>query len=74
MAFEHTGEAVFHLCRGLSRSDPDRAGDVGCAVKILSATIDQINAVRIDITIGRFVHFVMAMRAIWAGGRNGVKA
>ena len=50
MALEHAGEAVAHLRR--RRADRDRAGDVGGAVRILAARIDQIERVHLDRQVG----------------------
>ena len=74
MALEHAGEAVLHLSRRFARANPDGARHVGGAVKILPAAIDQIDAVRLDRPVARFIHLIMAMRAIGAGGRDGVEA
>ena len=73
MAFQHTREAVLHLGGGSPRSDPDRAGNIGCAIQILPAAIDQIDAIGFNAAVGAFIDLIMAMRAIGAGGGDGVE-
>ena len=48
MALQHAGEAVLAFRRSARRADPDGAGDVGGAVGILPARIDQIDAARLE--------------------------
>ena len=57
MALEDQGEVVAHLLR--RRADRYRAGDVGGAVAILPARIDQIEAAALDRAIGLFLDPIM---------------
>ena len=57
MALEHAGEAVAHLVGG--RADCDRAGDVGGAVLVLRAGIEQEQLVHADGAVGRLRDAVM---------------
>ena len=73
MALEHAGEAVFHFNCRFAWADPDGAGNVGGAVQILPAAIDEIDAVGGNAAVGAFIDLIMAMRAIGASGRDGVE-
>ena len=71
MALEHAGEAVAHLAG--RRADRHRAGDVGGAVAILRARIDQIERVGRDRQRGRRRDAVVDDRAVRAGAGNRVE-
>src|SRR5690606_29370123 len=77
MALEHAGEAILLLGRGFSQtvggSDPYRAGDVGRAVGILAARVDQIDAARLDLQVAVLVHAVMRDRGMGPGGGDRVE-
>ena len=72
VALEHAGEAVAHL--GAGRADRHGAGDVGRAVAILAARIDEIEAARLERALGRLGGAVMHDGAVGAGAGNGVEA
>ncbi len=71
MAFEHLREAAAHF--GGRRADRDRACDVGRAVGILAARVDEIERARLDRAVGRLVDLVMRQRAVGTRGRDGVE-
>ena len=71
MAFQHAGEAVAHFGGGLAHHDG--AGDVGGAVGILRAAVQQEHLARIDGAVGRTRHTVMHDGAIAARAGNGVE-
>ena len=52
MALEHAGEAVAASPAVGSPDRPDGAGDVGGAVGILAARIDQVDAARLELAVG----------------------
>ena len=56
MAFEHAGETVAH--ERARTPDGDRAGDVGRAVFVLRAAVDEENAA-LDFPIGFFADPIM---------------
>ena len=74
VAFEHAGKAVLVFFCRLTRPDPDCAGDIGGAIEILPARIDQIDRVRGDRDVGRFIHPVMRAGSMRPGGGDGIKA
>src|SRR4051812_4828305 len=63
--FEHAGEAVAHLRRWL----PDRhgAGDVGGAVDILAAGVDQIERALLELAVGLLARLVVDDRTVRPG-------
>ena len=67
MALQNTGEAVFHLGSGCAHRQ--RAGDVGGAVQILRARINQENAAR-NFAVGGLGYTVMRDGGIGAKTRN----
>ena len=69
MALEHAGEAVAHL--GGRLADDDGAGDVGGAVLILAAGIDQEQIAGRDRAVGLAGDAIMHDRAVRAGARDG---
>src|SRR5437867_9994473 len=71
MALEHAGEALAHLRRRLA--DRDGAGDVGGAVLVLRAGIDQEQLARLDRPIGLAGDAVVHDGAVRAGARNSWK-
>ena len=70
MAFEDARESVAHFRAGAP--DRDRARDVGRAVLILAAAVDQENAAP-DTQVGRLAHAIMRDRGIGSGGGDGRK-
>ena len=75
MALEHPGEAIPLFGAGLALAgDEHRAGDVGGAVQILRAGIDEIDFARGDLALGSFARMVMNHRAIGPGPGNGGEA
>ena len=68
MALQHTGEAVFHFCGWRSEAYPYGSSNVSGTVEILSAAVDQIDAVGFNRSIGAFINLVMAVRAVGARG------
>src|SRR5690606_25679447 len=71
VALEDAGEAVLHL--GRRRTHRDGAGDVGRAVRILAARIDQIERIHLDLAVRLRAHAVMDDGAIGAGAGNRVE-
>src|SRR5262245_52120617 len=69
MALEHAGEALAHLRRRLA--DRDSAGDVGGAVLILRAGIDQDQLARLDRPIGLAGDAIVHDGAVRPGARDG---
>src|SRR6185369_2245983 len=72
VAFEHAGEAILHL-RGW-RADRDGARDVGGAIEILAAGIDQVDRVHLDLAAALLRDLVMDDCAVRPGARDGVEA
>src|SRR5579863_6114896 len=68
MAAQHAGEAVAHLGCGLA--DRDSAGDIGGAISILRAGIDQQQIAWRDAAIALAADAIMHDRAIWSGAGN----
>ena len=64
MALEHAGEAVAHFLGRLA--DRHGAGDVGGAVDILAARIDQIERAGLELAVGLLARLVMDDRAVRA--------
>ena len=73
VALEHAGEAVLVLGARLAWADPHGAGDVGGAIEILPARIDQIDRVRRDCDVGGFIHFVVRAGGMRPGGRDRIE-
>ncbi len=71
MALEHAGEVLAH--RFTRRSDRDGAGDVGRAVFVLRAGIDQKQLARHDAPVARAGDAVMHDGTVRAGARDGRK-
>ena len=69
MAAQHAGEAVAHFRRRLA--DRDGAGDVGGAVLILRAGIDQQEIAGRDPPVGLAGDAVMHDGAVWSGAGDG---
>src|SRR5438045_8785833 len=70
MALEHPGEAVAHFFGRLT--DRHGAGDVGRAVDILAARIDQIERAFLELAVGLLARFVVDDRAVWPRARDTV--
>ena len=71
VALQHAGEAVLHLRRW--RADRHGAGDVGRAVAILRAGIDEIERARFERALGRRGGVVVHHRSVGAGAGDGVE-
>ena len=71
-ALQHAGEAVDHL--GGRLADRHGAGDVGGAVLILAAGIDQVERARRERQVGFGRALVVRQRAVGTERRNGVEA
>src|SRR3954447_16612053 len=72
MALEHAGEAVAHLVGRLA--DRHGAGDVGGAVDILAARIDQVERSGLELAVGLLARLVMDDGAVGTGARDAVEA
>ena len=70
VALEHAGEAVAQL--GARPADADRAGDVGGAVLVLAAAVDEEQPAA-DRQVRRLADPVMGDRRVRAGGGDGGK-
>ena len=73
VALEHAGEAVLVLCGGLTRPDPDSAGDIGRPIKVLPARIDQVDRIGGDGQVGLFINPVMRAGGVRPRGGNRVE-
>ena len=71
VALEHQREMAAHL--GCRRPDRHRAGDVGGAVDILRAGIDQIERIRLQRPVGVGGDAIVDDGAVGAGPRDGVE-
>ncbi|GCC46735.1 hypothetical protein chiPu_0030840, partial [Chiloscyllium punctatum] len=69
MAAQHAGEAIAHLCG--RAADRDGAGDVGGAVLILRAGIDQQEIAGHDAAVGLARHAIMHDGAVRPGAGDG---
>src|SRR5438105_4419834 len=65
MPLKHAREAVAHLVAGLA--DRDRAGDVGRAIEILRAGVEEVERSGFEAALGLGHRAVMHDRAVWAG-------
>ena len=75
VALEHPGETVALLGAGLAlAAAEDGAGDVGGAVQILRAGIDEIDFAGLDLPLGSFVRVVVDDGAVRPRPGNGGKA
>ena len=72
MPLQHAGEAVAHFARG--RTDRHDAGDVGGAVLILPAGVDQEELAWLDRRIRLFGNMIMRACPMRAGRRDGREA
>ena len=72
MALEHEREALAHLRRRLA--DGDRARDVGGAVEILRAAVDEEQLARAQLAVGRGVDAVVHDGAIGPAAGDRVEA
>src|SRR6185312_10006290 len=68
MALEHAGEAVAHL--GARLADGDRAGDVGRAVEVLRARVEEVEVSRLEPLFGLRAGAIMHDRAVRPRPRN----
>src|SRR4051794_32910782 len=71
VALEHAGEAVAHFRGRLA--DRHRARDVGGAVDILAARINEIERARLELAVGFLARFVMDDRAVRPRARDTVE-
>ena len=71
MALEHAGEAVAHLVGRLA--DRHGAGDVGGAVDILAARIDQVERALLELAVGLLARLVVDDRAVRPRARDAVE-
>ena len=71
VAFQHAGEAVLHLRAWCAHDHGAR--DVGGAVFILGARIDQINLIPVDLAIAGGGDAVMGDRGVFRRPRDGIK-
>ena len=74
MPLHHAGHPLAQLVRRRAGAGPDGAGDVGRAVRILRAGVDQVDFVGVDRPVGRLRHPVMDDRAVLAGAGDGGEA
>ena len=64
---------AFHFGRSLARADPQGAGEVGGAIGVLPARIDQIDAAGFKPPVGFLGNAVVDDGAVGAAARNGVE-
>jgi hypothetical protein len=70
-ALQYAGEAVLHLRR--RRADDDGAGDIGGAVTILAARIDEEDLVQAKLAVRGGGDLVVRDRRVRPGAGNGVE-
>ena len=73
VALEHAGKAVLVFRARLARPDPDGAGDVGGAIQVLPARIDQVDRIGADRQVRFLVHPVMRAGRVGTGGGDRVE-
>ena len=74
MALQDPGKPLAQFERGGGRPGPDRAGDVGGAVQVLGAAIDQVDLVGAERAVGFRGDPIVDDRTVIAGARNGREA
>ena len=74
MAAQDAGESIYRAAWGRAALDQNCARDIGCALLILAATINQIKVTGLNAAIGFLGDAIMHNRAIRAGAGDGVKA